>query len=198
MDSKFSSSCQASTGTNNDRRISSYYFNRSSFTRSVCFGTAAWESGGRRMKECGWGRIDAAWSCKAREDERGARGEGGKREVEEPSRDSGEMSEVSLSRDTFDSYVKSGSPQLKVAPLTLEEAQRRTNTLHATYELLSHFTQQNTAVLHSIVCTIMQPGPGFVNMCPSIQKHFFCTIHLIQMIPNNNNQKGNMLRLHLF
>lgn len=96
------------------------------------------------------------------------------------------MSEVSLSRDAFDSYVKSGSPQLKVAPFTLEEAERRTNTLHATYELLSHFTQQNTTVLHSILCTIMLPGPGFVNACPLMQE-ITCTIHLIQMIPNNNN-----------
>lgn len=134
---------------------------------------------------------------RSEEEERGARGEGGKRGVEEPSRDSGEMSEVSLSRDTFDSYVKSGSLQLKVSPLTLEEAERRTNTLHATYELLSHFTQQNTTVLHSIVCTIMQPGPGFVNMCSSIQKITSCTIYLIQMIPNNNNQRVNMLKLHL-
>lgn len=96
------------------------------------------------------------------------------------------MSEVSLSRDAFDSYVKSGSPQLKVAPFTLEEAERRTNTLHATYELLSHFTQQNTTVLHSILCTVMLPGLGFVNACPLMQE-ITCTIHLIQMIPNNND-----------
>lgn len=76
------------------------------------------------------------------------------------------MSEVSLSRDAFDSYVKSGSPQLKVAPFTLEEAERRTNTLRATYELLSHFTQQNIGVLHSIVYTIMLLG--FVNIGPLI------------------------------
>lgn len=138
-------------------------FNRTDFY--FFFGTVDRESGSRnegmRMgkdRRCVIMQSEGGW-------ERGE-GEGGKRGVEEPSRGSGEMSEVSLSRDAFDSYVKSGSPQLKVAPFTLEEAEHRTNTLRATYELLSHFTQQNIRVLHSIVYTMMLLG--FVNIGPLI------------------------------
>ncbi len=66
-------------------RISSYYFNTSSFNRSVCFGTAAWESAGEWRSADGEGQTqrDHAKRGRMREEQGRKREERGGRERSE-------------------------------------------------------------------------------------------------------------------